>query len=141
MKLTNSVQSIHCKKFSLMLLITLMNNWPQLYRMGVISGHQELKLLLLESRNHEFQKHYLRIMRRLSQVRLSGWLLNKNNGSNRSVSLEKWSYKKHVFVICKHRSYFNEILIVNCIEAETKRLEAKIEAESHAEVNKIEMDK
>ena len=27
------------------------------------------------------------------------------------------------------------------IEAETKRLEAKIEAESHAEVNKIEMDK
>jgi hypothetical protein len=36
---------------------------------------------------------------------------------------------------------FNVVLMMNFLEAETKRLEAKIEAESLAEVNRINMDK
>lgn len=48
--------------------------------------------------------------------------MNRSKESSRSVSPLHW-------------------LTSGCVEAETKRLEAKINAESEAEVNKIEMGK
>jgi hypothetical protein len=61
-------------------------------------------------------------MKRLKDRRLNCLYLNRNRKLSRNVII----IIDHLYII---------------LEAETKRLEAKIQAESEAEVNKIEMDK